>query len=98
MYIITIFMHMQEENEYFEYFFSKCLFLKACHPERSEAESKDLRTIDTSMINSVRRSFDSLMLALDGIVILAIQQELPSPSGDSRRRWGADGPRNHILA
>jgi len=36
---------------------------KACHPERSETESKDLRTDSTAARNEIRRFFDSLMLA-----------------------------------
>ena len=31
-----------------------------CHPERNEVESRDLRTMMTFVVKSVRRSFDSL--------------------------------------
>ena len=34
--------------------------VKICHPERSVAESKDLRILLTFAVNSVRRSFGSL--------------------------------------
>ena len=33
---------------------------KACHPEWSEAESRDLRTDEAKKVKLVRRSFDSL--------------------------------------
>ena len=36
---------------------------KWCHPERSETESKDLRTKLTIAVYEVRRFFDSLTLA-----------------------------------
>ena len=33
-----------------------------CHPERSAAESKDLRTVRSLGVTVVRRSFDALRL------------------------------------
>ena len=38
---------------------------KRCHPERSEAESKDLRLSFAQAVRFVRRSFGSLALAQD---------------------------------
>ena len=40
-----------------------CDFL--CHPERSETKSRDLGTVATARVESVRRSFDALTLARD---------------------------------
>ena len=52
---------------------------KICHPERNEVESRDLRTVDTCQLKSVRRSFDSLRsLRMTNFKILAFLENTQS--------------------